>query len=189
VAPPTRIGGRARTIDGAAIVWSRADGARGTRWREALERDGVMTRAVLVEVSSDGSVSRLEVTTVAGLLTLHPGADGSRLHGNVVTPNGVRHLAFPWGPGHGILLLGSPALAAVTLSRLASEISVGQTIEMTMLVIDDALEPRLMPWRIQRAGDSVWEVHQPETRQVRRLTLDPTGYPVLADAELWPLEV
>ena len=59
---------------------------------------------------------------------------------------------------------------------------------MEMLVIDDALEPRPMPWRIQRESESTWEVRQPETGQVRRLTLDPTGYPVLADAEVWPLE-
>ena len=188
MAAPTRIGGRARTIDGATIVWSRADGTRGTRWREVLDRDGRMTRTVLVEVSSDGFINRLEVATPAGLLTLHPGAAGSTLHGNVVTPNGVRHLSFPWGRDHDILLLGSPAIASTTLSRIASAVPVGQAIGMEMLVIDDALEPRLLPWRIQREGESTWEVRQPETGQVRRLTLDPTGYPVLADAEVWPLE-
>jgi hypothetical protein len=184
----TRLGGRGRTIDGATIVWSRADGARGTRWREALERDGRLTRTVLIEVSATGVVSRLEVATDAGLLTLHPGADASTLHGNVVTTSGIRHLSFPWGAGRDIMLLGSPAIASTTLSRLAPGIHVGQAIDMEMLVIDDALEPRPMTWRIERIDESTWEVRQPDSGQVRRLTLDPTGFPVLADAEVWPLE-
>jgi hypothetical protein len=188
MAAPIRTGGRARTIDGATVVWSRADGARGTRWREALQRDGQLTRSVLVEASPDGRVGRLEVATVAGLLTLHPGADGATLHGNVVTPAGVRHLSFPWGPDHDILLLGSPAVASITLSRLRAEVPVGETIEMELLFIDDALAPRPMSWRILRESESGWDVRQPESGQVRRLTLDPSGYPVLAEAEVWPLE-
>jgi hypothetical protein len=183
----TRLGGRARTIDGATIFWSRADGARGTRWREALERDGRLTRSVLVEVSA-GVISRLEVATKAGLLTLHPSADGSTLHGNVVTPSGIRHLSFPWGADRDIMLLGSPAIASTTLSRLASDVPVGQAIDMEMLVIDDALEPRPMTWRVEHEDEATWDVRQEDTGQVRRLTLDPNGYPVLADAHVWPLE-
>ena len=47
-----------------------------------------------LEVAPNGRVTRLELTTGAGLLTLHPEPDESALHGNVVTPTGIRHLAF-----------------------------------------------------------------------------------------------
>ena len=89
-----RRGGRAVLPTGELIVWSIADGRRGRRWREVASVAGTMVRGVLLESDPMGRLARLEVTTAAGLLTLHPDANNTILHGNVVTPAGVRHLRF-----------------------------------------------------------------------------------------------
>ena len=42
---PVRRGGHATTADGDRLTWTEAEGSRGTRWREALERRGRPVRA------------------------------------------------------------------------------------------------------------------------------------------------
>ena len=89
---PLRSGGRATLPNGATIVWSVAEGSRGRRWRESVTDEGGLVRSLLLEVTGGGRPARLELTSAAGLLTLHPATDQAEIHGNVVTPTGIRHL-------------------------------------------------------------------------------------------------
>lgn len=110
--PFLRVGGSLGTEDGATVVWNVAEGARGRRWRWIrTERDGTSVTALL-ETAPDGRPTRLEVASAAGLLVLHPELDGSEAHGNVVGPDGVRPLAFGWGPAHVFDVAGLPWVAA-----------------------------------------------------------------------------
>jgi hypothetical protein len=186
---PLRLGGRIVLPDGASIAWSVAEGRRGHRWREALTRDGRLERSLLLEVDPEGRPSRLELTTAAGLLTLHPAPDARELHGNVVTTGGVRHLAFTWSPEHELLVLGSPAAATVSLRRLAAGPPVGEGREIAMLQIDDALDPRLVAWQVTRIGRIAWQLRSASGDDVRLLSLDDRGLVAMEDAEVWPLEL
>lgn len=186
---PLRAGGRATSGDGGRIVWSVAEGGRGRRWRESCERDGTLVRALLLEVTPGGRPTRLEVTTGAGLLTLHPDPDEGELHGNVVTPLGVRHLRFDWSPDHELLVLGSPACAAVSLGRLAAALAVGETRSVPMLRIDDALEPRLVDWSVTHAASATWRLRSTSGDEELEVTVDDDGLVVPSEAERWPLEL
>ena len=67
---------------------------------------------LLLEVDPDGRWTRLELATVRGILTLHPDLDGTAVHGNVVTPDGVVPLTFAWSPQHRLVVAGEPVAAA-----------------------------------------------------------------------------
>jgi hypothetical protein len=183
-----RRGGHATTVGGDLVTWTEAEGARGTRWREMLERDGRLLRGLLLETSMAGRPTRLEVTTLAGLLTLHPEPDESALHGNVVEAAGVRHLAFPWSPEHELQVLGSPASATVSLRRLARLVPVGASRTFDLLRIDDDLEPRPVRWSFERISRHAWHLRDTGGSEERRFTVEDDGRPVLADAVSWPLE-
>lgn len=170
------------------LTWSVADGTRGTRWREALEVDGGLSRSLLLEVAPTGRPTRLEIATVAGLLTLHPEPDESAMHGNVVGDQGVRHLALPWGPDDELWVDGSAATAAVTLGRLAGTLGVGASTVIDGLWIDDRLEPRAERLAVERRGDRAWRVAPATSRAALDVELDEDGTVVLADADAWPLE-
>lgn len=185
---PVRRGGRSRTLDGATITWTQAEGARGTRWRESIVSDGGLSRSVLLEVGAAGRPTRLELTTRAGLLTLHPEADESAIHGNVVGADGVRHLAFGWSPAHELLLLGSPASAAATLGHLASEMDVGESRTLDVLRIDDGLDPRPARWTARRTDERAWHLRSLDDGEERRVSLDASGRPVLPGAVEWALD-
>jgi hypothetical protein len=185
---PIRRAGRASQPGGARIAWTQAEGARGTRWREAVATTDGLVRSVLLEVSTDGRATRLEVTTRAGMLTLHPEPDDSALHGNVVSGEGVRHLAFAWSSDHVLLLLGSIAVATVELARLAAKVEVGSSTEFDVLRINDALDPRPARWSFERTGASEWLLRSPDGQEERRVRLDPSGRPILPEAADWPLE-
>jgi hypothetical protein len=90
-----RVAGRGMLEDGGAVRWSVAEGTRGRRWRWTVVDGGIVRHAGLVEIDVDGRFARLELATADGLLTLHPSADRSELHGNVVAGDGVRPMAFP----------------------------------------------------------------------------------------------
>lgn len=104
-----RDGGRLDLPGGRQVVWSVAEGARGRRWRWVMT-DPRGTLAVLLETDPAGRPERLEVASQAGLLVLHPESDGTEAHGNVVGPDGVRPLAFGWGPSHGFDVVDLPAV-------------------------------------------------------------------------------
>jgi hypothetical protein len=184
-----RFGGLATRPDGSQLVWTFAEGTRGTRWREAVHRDGTLRRSLLLEVTPDGWLTRLEAATTAGLLTLHPQGDLSAMHGNVVTPIGVRHLAYAWSASLHLAFDGSPATAAVLLRRVAGHVAVGDSIEVDGLHVDDALEPAASRWRIERVAVDSWRLRPTSGGGATlEIGLTPDGVPVHADGETWALE-
>lgn len=106
---PVRDGGRFDLPTGGRVVWTVAEGRRGRRWRWVMT-DPRGTLAVLLETDPAGRPARLEVASEAGLLVLHPESDGMEAHGNVVGPDGVRPLAWGWGPDHGFEVVDLPAV-------------------------------------------------------------------------------
>jgi len=114
-----RRAGHGRAPDGSIVTWSVAEGRRGRRWREVVvagEGNAAVRSSLLLEIGPDGRFSHLELSTAAGLLTLHPEADGT-LHGNAVTADGVRHVvALPWDSDGVIQLAGSTVCHAAAFS-------------------------------------------------------------------------
>ena len=184
-----RRGGHATGPTGDRITWSLAEGARGTRWRESASRGGALIRGILLEVTPAGGVMRLELATAEGLLTLHPEPDASAIHGNVVTPHGIRHLAFDWSPSHELVVAASLATDTVAVRRLAATVPVGGRAEVDVLAIDDALQPRPDRWAIERPADDRW-AFQPKRAEHpgREIRVGPDGLPILDAAETWSLE-
>jgi hypothetical protein len=182
VSGPLRVGGRARLPTGETVVWSVAEGRRGRRWRAFSMRDGALVRGELLETGRDGRPTRLELATAAGLLTLHPEPDESEIHGNVVTPDGVRHLAFAWSPRHVLLVEGSVIVAAASLARLTGSFGVGESRELAVLAIDDRLRPLEGVRLAMRVDASTWRLGE------RTIALDAAGLPRFPGDVRWPLE-
>jgi hypothetical protein len=183
-----RRAGAAYLADGAQLVWSVADGTRGRRWRAMSSADGIITHALLLEVDIGGRPARLELTTPAGLLTLHPGPDGTSLHGNVVTSLGIRHLTFAWSGEHGLSVDGRPLADAVTAHRLADTAQVGETRPVAVVAITPDLTLREETVQFERRGDATWRIMQPGGEHL--LVIDALGIPAaLTDAVEWPLEL
>lgn len=202
-----RRGGRAELPTGELIVWSIADGRRGRRWREVTSAAGAVVRAVLLETDPAGRLTRLEIATAAGLLTLHPDPGKSVLHGNVVTPTGIRHLTFDRTT---VLVDGSPAAAAIAVARLADGVRVGATTRVDLVRVDDRLEPRPGSWAVSRIEPQAWRLvelpatgggggSRPDHRRERGsrpdvaaeervIRVDADGLPILA-GDAWPLEI
>ena len=188
---PLRRAGAGTLADGSQLIWTVADGRRGRRWRAVASSNGSITHALLLEVDVAGRLSKLELATPAGLLTLHPEEGSGWLHGNVVTEVGVRHLALPWSDDHGLDVVGRPIAAAVTAHRLAAMTAVGEGRAVPVVSIAPDLglvetthrytRVSVGEWRIESGGDHGAPV---------RLTIDGRGVPVLplAAAE-WPLEL
>jgi hypothetical protein len=175
---------------GDAVVWSRAEGRRGTRWRESIHAGDALQRVLLVEVDTDGLVSRLEVATDAGLLTLHPEADASALHGNVVTPSGILHLAFEWDARMVLVVVDSPVLAGITIGRHGMALETGSSVHLPGIVIGDDLTPITTDWRLARLAVDRWRMTRGSEADGRSLEVgvDAVGDPVLVGAQTWPLE-
>jgi len=185
--PNVRRAGRATLLDGAQLVWTVADGRRGRRWHAMTTVRGTLTHALLLEVDPDGRISRVELTTAAGLLTLHPEADETELHGNVATADGMRHLTFAWSPDHALQVEGRPLASAVAARHLGSRIRVGEGTQVPVIVIDAALLPRPAVAHVERPAEDRWLFERDGV--VERFTLDADGVPIgLADAVDWPLE-
>ncbi|MGZ6270065.1 MAG: hypothetical protein ACXWMU_05810 [Candidatus Limnocylindrales bacterium] len=118
---PLRRAGRLPLPDNGDVLWSVAEGRRGRRWRAVRrDRSGAIVSDLFLELDPAGHWSRLELATSDGILTLHPEPDGSAVHGNVVTPSGVRPLALAWSAAHRLLLPGDP-VAAVALGAERQE--------------------------------------------------------------------
>lgn len=191
-----RHGGRAPLATGELIVWSVAEGRRGRRWREVVSVAGTVVRAILLETDTAGRLTRLEIATAEGLLTLHPDSGDTLLHGNVVTPGGVRHLTLDRTT---VLVDGSPAVAAIAVAGLADAVNVGATTRVDLVFVDDRLEPAPGSWAVTRLEPLTWRlVELPEAggggglgpgaaREGRIVRLDDDGLPIL-DGEAWPLE-
>ena len=140
--------------DGATLTWTCADGSRGRRWRGMALVDGAITHTSLIEVDLRGRPTRLELTTPAGLLTLHPSRDGLQLHGNVVSTSGepVRGLRFPWGPEYELDVVGRPLQLAIGLHRRRS-LAVGPTpIVIDVVEIEPDLTVRAARRLVEHVG-------------------------------------
>lgn len=155
-----RVAGTGRSLDGATVTWSVAEGRRGRRWREAVSRDGAVVHSLLFELDPEGRFAHLELTTPAGLLTLHPEGDGT-LHGNAVTRAGITHIrGLPWHQDDVILIDGS------VVCRTAANRNDGP----------DAVrvKPDLSLTR--------------ERVTMSAASVDARGLPVLEESREWPLE-
>jgi hypothetical protein len=164
-----RRAGRGRLSDGSVVIWSIADGTRGRRWREVRRhRDGDVASSLLLETFPDGRFAHTELSTAAGLLTLHPEAD-TTLHGNAITGTGIRHVrGIAWPDGSVLLVEGSPiAAAAAARFRATRAPDAGRLLEVTL---DLELRAIDAPLRGPAAG------------------IDGDGLPMLDDSESWPLE-
>ena len=181
-----RVGGRAVLPGGEVVVWSVADGRRGRRWREVVSVDRGVLRAVLFETDPAGRVTRLEMATASGLLTVHPDRDGAVLHGNAVTSAGVSHLTLKPAV---LFVPGSPAAAAIALGRLSSEVAVGGTQRVDVIRIDDRLAPGEGSWDVTRLEERTWRLVSAVDGEVRTVRLDADGLALLPAGEAWPLEL
>ena len=79
-----RVAGTGRSPDGDTVTWSVAEGRRGRRWRESVVQDGAVVHSLLFELDPDGRFAHLELTTTAGLVTLHPEGDGTILDHSLI---------------------------------------------------------------------------------------------------------
>jgi CBS domain-containing protein len=176
--------------DGSRLVWSVADGLRGRRWRAVASRHGVISHALLLEVDVEGRPSRLELTTAAGMLTLHPDEARRSLHGNVVTADGVRHLRLPWSEQHGLEVEGRPIAGVVTAHRLAGSMVVGEGRTIPVVVLTADLTVSEATRRFVRLGDSGWRIEgESGAAGATTLKVDARGIPVdLLDGRDWALE-
>ncbi len=176
--------------DGLQLSWSVADGHRGRRWRAVASSNSVITHALLLEVDVDGRPSRLELTTPAGMLTLHPEEGSGGLHGNVVTAEGVRHLALGWSAEHGLDVEGRPIAAAVTAHRLSGSVAVGEGSAVPVVAVAADLRVTETTHRYRRVGEGEWWVEAVAGDAApTALRIDARGIPLLGDAREWPLEL
>jgi hypothetical protein len=182
-----RRAGQVILADDAHVVWSVADGRRGRRWRALTTRVGALEASVLLEVGLDGRPSRLELATAAGLMTLHPEAPGL-LHGNVVSPDGVRHLAFAWGDEHELEVEGQLITTAVTAGRLARSTPVGEGRTVPVVVVSPDLSVRERSRRYVRVDQATWQIDREGDRF--ELRIDGRAVPIWPGATVeWPLEI
>jgi hypothetical protein len=184
--------------DGSVLLWSIAEGRRGARWRGSTARDAALRSDLLLEVAADGRPSRLEIATPAGLLTLHPEADGISAHGNVVGIDGVRPLAFEWSPRHWFESRQGPLVAAAMCRSFRAELGVGEMRLVPGLHVDD----QLRVWRGERGVQRLTETRfliEEANGFGWELSLDDEGLPIFEAGErrtpdstaapIWPLEV
>lgn len=186
-----RRAGAARRADDSEVIWSAADGRRGRRWRAVTKRAGAFASSVLLEVNPGGRVTRLELATSDGLLTLHPEPAGS-LHGNVVTATGVRHLQLAWSADHVIEVDPLEIAGAISSQHLEGSIAVGEGITVPVAVVGIDLSVREAQRRYVRLDAATWQIER--DGHVVAITIDDRGLPVWpAAAESaageWPLEL
>ena len=184
---PVRRGGRGRLPDGAQLTWSLAEGGRGRRWRASRVRDGRLEGTLLLEIDAAGRPARLELGTSDGLLTLHPDRGERELHGNVVTPDEVRHLRFDWSPDHELVVDGFPVVLLAAARRLGAIMPAGATAERPAVVVDGGLRCHSVTIRFVRLDESRWRA-EGEGSAIG-VAIDADGAPAGLDgAEEWPLE-
>jgi len=187
MSPHLRLGGRATLPDGDDVIWSVADGRRGRRWRAETIHAGAIVSSLLLELDGDGRPSRLELATAAGLLTLHPESTGA-LHGNAVTPDGVRHLAFDWSEEHELEIDGSVITRAATSNRLARATPVGEGRSVPVVAVGLDLEVRGGERHYRRLDATTWRVEWAGGAEL--VAVDARGLPIWpAAAGEWPLEL
>ena len=161
---PLRRAGRGTDVAGLTVTWSMSEGRRGSRWREVRVADGAVVSSLLLEFDPDERFAHLELSTAAGLLTLHPEGDGT-LHGNAIVASGVQHIvAVAWEPADALEVEGSTIArtAAARGPAAAAEVVVGLDLSIARRTLEAPAQPTV---------------------------LDADGLPVLVDGETWPLEL
>lgn len=185
-----RRGGVLGLDGGRQVVWAVADGTSGRRWRSVTTHaDGQFEASLLVETRPGGGLVKLELATGEGLLTLHPDGEPRRLHGNVVRPSGVSHVALPWSDAHALLVRASPISAAVAVSGAASSLGVGEGAKLAVVEVGDDLRPRPATWHVARTGDHRWWLLAADGGPPMLLETDRHGLPTSAPGASWPLEL
>jgi len=179
-----RRAGRGTDAAGALVIWSVAEGRRGRRWREVRSSaSGGLVSSLLLETEPGGRLSHTEFGTGVGLLTLHPEADGT-LNGNVVTADGIEHIAgLPWDPDGVLLVEGSTIAAAAAAHGLRRAIESGTAASRSAAFVDLALAVQLADVTIERLGEDTWRLGS-----AGEIAVDGDGLPLLAGARIWPLE-
>jgi hypothetical protein len=168
VSAPIRRAGHGRSPDGSLVTWSVADGRRGRRWREVVSRDGAVVLSLLLETDPDRRFSHLELSTSAGLLTLHPEGDGT-LHGNAVKPDGLDHVrGIPWDAESVVIVEASSLSSAAAVHHHRPDSPVGRPC--VRIQLDLSIRPGLV-----------------DPDDLRPTSAD--GLPLLEGAAGWPLEV
>ena len=161
-----------------------ASGRRGRRWREAVSDDRGLRHALLLETAPDGRFTHLELATPAGLLTLHPEADGT-LHGNAIGTDGLRHVAgLAFDADAAVVVAGSPIAQAAIAVLLRHAVAPGASVERAVLEVTADLRVSVERWRIERLDRETWRIAGDAPFGV-----DADGLPRLAAAETWPLEL
>jgi len=174
---------------GTRLAWSVAAGTRGRRWRGAVTgTDGHLAEVLLVETDPSGALGRLELTTAAGLLTLHPAGSPVQLHGNVVRPGGVEPLTLPWSRAHALFAAASPITGAVAAAGPAGVAGVGEGRTIPAVEIGPGLTVREATWRIAHTSAARWRMLAADGGPSLLLVLDADGLPTGDDAASWPLE-
>ena len=169
-----RRAGTGTFVDGTRVTWSVAEGAKGRRWREVRSRDGAVVSSLLLETDPQRGFAHLELSTAAGLLTLHPEPDGT-LHGNAVTVDGIRHVAgLPWPADCLLVVHGSPISLAAAAWQLAGGGGEPADVARQVVMVGADLDVRSASVPIDGLA---------------RHAIDTDGLPLLADAASWPLEV
>jgi hypothetical protein len=178
-----RVGGRGQGADGAAVVWSVAEGSRGRRWREVRNAGHAVASSLLLETDPAGRFAHLELSTPSGLLTLHPEGDGT-LHGHAIVSDGVEHVAGLAWDADGIALLdGSTVCRLAAVAGLANALAAGASRGQLAVVIPATLWLEVKPIRIERIDATTWRFGAEEPFEVDR-----DGLPILRGGEIWPLE-
>lgn len=178
-----RVGGRGRLADGTAVTWSIAEGRRGRRWREVRTADGAVVSSLLLETDLTGRFSHTELSTAAGLLTLHPEGDGT-IHGNTVGAGGIGHVVgLPWEPDGLLLVEGSPIASTAAALHARARVAAGRPASVAAIRVGLDLRLTSGPLAVERRTDGTWLLG-PEPP----LRLDERGLPILIDGADWPLE-
>jgi hypothetical protein len=180
---------------GASITWTVAEGHRGRRWRELIlvggGRSGIR-HSLLLETDPDGRFSHLELSTEAGLLTLHPEGDGT-LHGNAIVDHreaglrdatGVEHVRGLAWPVDGIALVdGSLVSQLAGIRALRERVEVTESRAHPAVWIPSTLWIEVKPVHVERIDERRWRFGDSGIVEV-----DDEGLPVSPDGALWPLE-
>jgi hypothetical protein len=182
-----RRAGRARLPDGRHLLWTVAEGTRGRRWRATVDGPDGLGLALLLELDVTARLTRLELAASAGLLTLHPDAGGTRLHGNIATPDGMRHIDLVWADDRDIQVEDVPIALAVIAHRYRERVAIGERLTLGLLSIGEGLEMHETEAILVRDGADRWSLER--GGRTTRLQVDGRGIlAVGTDVAEWPLE-
>jgi hypothetical protein len=178
-----RAGGRGTTPAGRSVIWSVAEGGKGRRYREVRRAGEGIAHSLLLETDPDGRFSHLELSTPSGLLTLHPERDGT-LHGHAIVSDGIEHVAgLDWEPDGLIAIEDSVVCAMAAAHLLRPTLAAGSSLASHAAWIPPTLWVEIRPVRVGRAAGGAWQLGSGGA-----IEIDPTGLPLLAGGEVWPLD-